>query len=70
MSRSSAETEYRSMATTVCEIIWIRQLLSDLYVCCLDPVSLYCDSQAARHIANNPVYHERTEHIEVDCHFV
>ncbi len=70
MSRSSAEAEYRAMAMASSEIIWLRRLLSELLTKQMVATNLYCDNHATIHIANNPVFHERTKHIEVDCHFV
>jgi hypothetical protein len=70
IARSSAEAEYRAMASTASELTWIKQLLADLGVEVTLPIKMFCDNQAARHIAANPMFHERTKHIEVDCHFI
>jgi hypothetical protein len=70
VARSSAETEYRAMASTASELIWIKQLLKDLEIDHQAPMKMLCDNQAARHITSNLVFHERTKHIEVDCHFI
>ncbi|XP_071704112.1 uncharacterized mitochondrial protein AtMg00810-like [Rutidosis leptorrhynchoides] len=70
VSRSSAEAEYRSMASTVSEILWVRWLLKDFNINSKEPTPLFCYNQAARHIANNPVFHELTKHVEMDCYFV
>jgi hypothetical protein len=45
-------------------------LLKDLKVECSKPPVLYCDSQSAIHIASNPFFHERTKHLDIDCHLV
>ena len=70
VARSSAEAEYRAMAHTTCEVVWVRSFLEEIGFPVQVPMNLYCDNQAAIHIASNPVFHERTKHIEVDCHLV
>ncbi|CAL2273919.1 unnamed protein product [Prunus armeniaca] len=70
VSRSSAEAEYRAMASTAAEIVWLRWLLQDMGVSLSMPTLMYCDNKSAIQIAHNSVFHERTKHIELDCHFV
>ena len=70
VSRSSAEAEYRALAATTSELVWLQQLLCDFHVSPSSPALIFCDNQAAIHIASNPTFHERTKHIEIDCHFV
>ena len=70
VSLSSAEAEYRSLRRLTTEIAWLSRLLTDLDVSNITPIPVKCDNQAAIYIAKNPVYHERTKHIELDCHLV
>ncbi|KAL0298886.1 UNVERIFIED_CONTAM: Retrovirus-related Pol polyprotein from transposon RE2 [Sesamum radiatum] len=70
VSCSTAEAEYRSMAATVCELRGISYILADFGISVASPIPLYCDNKAALHIMANPVFHERTKHIEIDYHVV
>ena len=70
MARFSAEVEYRAMTLATCELIWLKQLLQELRFRKDGQMTLVCDNQATLHIAFNPVFHKRTKHIEVDCHFI
>ena len=58
------------MALATCELIWLRHLFQELRFGKDEQMKLICDNQAALHIASNPVFHSRTKHIEVDCHFI
>lgn len=69
-SRSSAEAEYRAMAMTCSELKWMIGVMDSLGIRQQFPIPFHCDSKAAIHIAMNPVFHERTKHVEVDFHFV
>ena len=58
------------MAQTAYEMVWLRSFLSELDFSMRTPMAMHCDNQVAIFIANNPAFHERTKHIEVDCHYV
>ena len=70
VSRSSAEAEYRSMTSAVAEVTWLIGLFNELNVSIQMPITVWSDSKSAIQLAANPVFHERTKHIEIDCHFI
>ncbi|TYK10332.1 Retrovirus-related Pol polyprotein from transposon TNT 1-94 [Cucumis melo var. makuwa] len=70
VSRSSTESEYRALADATTELLWLRWLLADMGVPQQGPTLLHCDNRSAIQIAHNDVFHERTKHIENDCHFI
>ena len=70
VSHSSAEAEYRALASTAAELTWISYILRDIGLHLSQPSILFCDNVSALHMTINPIFHARTKHIEVDYHFV
>ncbi|PKU87059.1 putative mitochondrial protein [Dendrobium catenatum] len=70
VSRSSTESEYRALASATADTIWIKRLLRDFRVSHDNPVDIFCDNTSTIALANNPVFHARTKHIEIDQRFV
>ena len=58
------------MANKCLELTWLHYILHDLKVPQTTPTPLFCNNQAALHIAANPIFHEHMKHIEIDYHIV
>ena len=69
VSRSTAEAEYRAMSVCLSEMLWVKNLLSELKLW-EGSLRLWCDNKSAINIANNPVQHDRTKHVEIDRFFI
>nr|GEV64553.1 ribonuclease H-like domain-containing protein [Tanacetum cinerariifolium] len=69
-STFGAEAEYQGIANVVAETAWIRNLLCELHTPLFTSTLVYCDNVSAIYMSANLVQHQRTEHIEIDIHFV
>lgn len=67
---SSTEAEYRGAVKASCEAVWLRRMLADMHVSQAGPTPLFCDNQGVLKLAKNPVFHERTKHVETHCHYI
>lgn len=71
VARSSAEAELRALALGICEGLWIKRVLKDLHQdLAVSKIKAFCDNISAIHMAENPVHHDKTKHVEIDRHFI
>jgi hypothetical protein len=66
---STAEAEYISAGSCCAQLLWMKQTLLD-YGVKFNEIPLLCDNESAIKIANNPVQHSRTKHIDIRHHFL
>ncbi|KAL2236892.1 UNVERIFIED_CONTAM: Copia protein [Sesamum indicum] len=58
------------MGTAFCELLWISYLLGEFGISVSAPFPFHCDDKAAIQISENPIFHERTKHLDIDCHVI
>ena len=69
VAQSVGEDKYRVIAQGVTEILWLKSLFAELGYQCVHTPIVWSDNMDAKSIAENLVFHSRTEHIEIDVHF-
>eukprot|EP00253_Pinus_taeda_P020211 PITA_20211 len=67
---SSCEAEYMAASTTSCEAIWLRKLLVNLFKRNMEVTKIMCDNQSFIKLSEILVFHDRSKHIDIWCHFV
>eukprot|EP00253_Pinus_taeda_P020907 PITA_20907 len=67
---SSAEAEYMAASLAACEAIWMRKILVGLFGSHLDLTVIYCDNQSCIKLSANPVFHDRSKHIDIRYHHI
>jgi hypothetical protein len=67
---STAEVEYIATCSASCEAIWLRKLLTDLFDLEMRATVILCDNQSCIKMTENPVFHDRSKHIEFRYHYI
>ena len=70
VARSSTEAEYRSMAQVTTDVLWLRSLLIEMRILDLQGSIIWCDNTGANSLSQNPLFHQRTKHIDIETHFI
>ncbi|KAJ4716489.1 Retrovirus-related Pol polyprotein from transposon TNT 1-94 [Melia azedarach] len=67
---STCEAEYVAATSCVCHAIWLRNLLKELRWSQEKPTKIYVDNKSAIALAKNPMFHDRSKHIDMRYHYI
>eukprot|EP00253_Pinus_taeda_P033823 PITA_33823 len=65
---SSAKAKYMAASQATCKAIWMRKLFVGLFRQRIDPTTIHCNNQSCIKLSENPVFHDRSKHIEFQYH--
>jgi hypothetical protein len=67
---STAKLEYIKLSVEVHEAVWLHNILTYLFDHEMDPTIIHCDNQSCVKISKNPLFHDRSKHIEIKYHYI
>jgi len=67
---SSVEAEYIAACEVSREVVWLRELLSDLFEGPMDPTVIHCDNTSCIRLLEDPMFHGKTKHINNKYHYI
>lgn len=70
VAKSSTEAEYRALGLAIQELVWVQSLLCDIGFASQVTPNVWCDNIGATYLSANPVFHNRSKHLEVEFHFI
>ena len=70
MALSTTKAEYVASCLAICDAVWLRNLLSNLFDIQMDATCIHCDNQSYVKLLENPVFHDKLKHIEIKYHYI
>jgi len=70
ISLSSIEIEYMAASMASGQSIWICKFLTGLFDKELEPTMIYFDNHNCIKLSENPIFHDRSNHIDIIYHFI
>ena len=67
---STTEAEYAAACLASCEEVWLRKILFDLFDLQLEATCIFCDNQSYVKLSKNPVFHDKSKHIDIKYHYI
>lgn len=67
---NTTEAEYIAACAACKEAVWLRKLLADLSGHKIDVTMIFCNNQSCMKLSKNPVFHDRSNHIDLKYHYI
>jgi hypothetical protein len=70
MVLSTTEAECIALSVAVHEAVWLHKILADLFGHVMDSTVIHCDNQSCVKLSGNPLFHDKSKHIEIKYHYI